>query len=718
MQNLTQALALDPSYTPAALLLAQLEIRGGDASSAVTLLTQFIKKNQGVTQAYLMLAGAYLAQQRPENALSVYRTLEKAMPKNPEIPMRMGQVLAEQGQSSEARAAFEKALALSPDYVPAIQQLINLDLAGHRYKDAMALAQAQIEKNPKAAEPWELLAQIDVAQTNTTRAEADLLKAIELNPDLPTPYLLLAQVYVKGKDYQQALQKLTVLTGRTNDVPAYLEIGAIHNQLKEFDAARAAYEKVLSLNPRSPPALNNLAYIYAVHLPDLKRAYDLAEKARELMPYNPNVGDTLGWVLYEKGDYPRALTILEDSAEKAPADAEIQFHVGMAHYMMDEEDPARVALRRAYASAQDFPNKDDARSRLAVLDMKIAGASPAVLSELKKALEDHPKDPVILNRIGAVQEQEGAVKDAVATYETALEQNPDAIPIMARLARLYARENESEKALNLATAAHKLAPDNANVSAVLGHLVYRTGDYVWALSLLENAADRLPKQPDLLYDLAWAYYALGRISDAETAMQNALQTGLPFAGSEDAKRFVLLADAFANPTRVQSLAGESEKILQKEPAYVPALMVSGAADEQSGNFKAAQDAYSQALAALPLFTPAARQLAILDASHFPADAKGYAAGEKARTGYPDDPAVAKSLGILSYGQGKYARSAEVLQQSLAGGQADGEQYYYLGMDYYQLKQNQESKQDLTRALSQKISDPMAAEAKRVLAELK
>jgi Flp pilus assembly protein TadD len=147
-------------------------------------------------------------------------------------------------------------------------------------------------------------------------------------------------------------------------------------------------------------------------------------------------------------------------------------------------------------------------------------------------------------------------------------------------------------------------------------------------------------------------------------------------------------------------------------------MVSGAAEEHAGNFKAAQDAYAKALAVFPLFAPAARQLAILDARHFGNDAQGYALAEKARTAYPDDLEVAKSLGILSYYQAKYPRSAELLGESLAKSKDDGELYYYLGMDYYQLKRGKESKQAMERALALRIPDNLATDAKRILAGLK
>ncbi|MGP8201755.1 MAG: tetratricopeptide repeat protein [Limisphaerales bacterium] len=719
MAHLDQALSLDPFFPKAVLLQAQLDMQSGDPASAVALLTRIPQKSPDVIEARMLLAEAYLAQQRPDAALAVYRNLAEAMPANPQIPLAIGMVLVSQHKYSEARAAFEKSLEVAPDFRPGAEQLINLDLAGRDYKEATAFAQTQIDKSPKAAEPWEMMARVDLAQTNATRVETDLLKAIQLNPDLPAPYLSLAEVYCATGKYEEALQKLNAFVSRTNEMTALLEIGAIHERLKQFEAACEAYEKALSIRSNSVPALNNLAYIYAMRLNKIDKAYELAQRARNLAPNNPNVGDTLGWILLKKGDYSHALAMFQDSAEKAPADAEIRSHLGMTYYAMDEEESARAVLQQAVTSPQDYPGKDEARNRLAALNVDTAGPAGTVLAGLEKALQDHPGDPVILKRIGMVQERQGAVEKAAETYESALKQNPEAVPIMAKLARLYAtRLNQPEKALSLATTAHKLAPENADVSAILGRLVYHNGDYVWALSLLESAAERQPNQPELLYDLAWAYYAVGRVPEAQTAMQKALRNGTGFTGGEDAKRFVALTDALSSPARIQAEAGEARRILQAEAKYVPALMISGAARESAGDFKAARETYGQTLAVFPKFAPAARQLAILDAEHFTDDAQGFALAEQARTAYPEDPAVAKSLGILSFYKANYTRSAELLRETLAKTKKDGELYCYLGLDEYRLKRTKESKQALERALALGIPDKLAAEAKRILAELK
>ena len=55
--------------------------------------------------------------------------------------------------------------------------------------------------------------------------------------------------------------------------------------------------------------------------------------------------------MFKKGDYGNALRLLQESAGKLPDLPEIQFHLGMAHYMLGEEEPARVALQKA-ADAQ------------------------------------------------------------------------------------------------------------------------------------------------------------------------------------------------------------------------------------------------------------------------------------------------------------------------------------------------------------------------------
>ena len=97
-----------------------------------------------------------------------------------------------------------------------------------------------------------------------------------------------------------------------------MTLALIYEQMRDYPKARDAYEKLLSINPDFVPALNNLAYLYTERLNDLNKAYDLARKAHDLQPQDAAAADTLGWVLYKRGDYQQALAILQESAEKLP----------------------------------------------------------------------------------------------------------------------------------------------------------------------------------------------------------------------------------------------------------------------------------------------------------------------------------------------------------------------------------------------------------------
>jgi len=131
-----------------------------------------------------------------------------------------------------------------------------------------------------------------------------MAKAIDLNPDLPTAYLLLARLYIESHQSDQALARLTELVNKTNDITAWLEIGELHQEANQMDAARDAYEKILTFQPKFSAALNNLAYLYSEHYGNLDKAADMASRAREVRPGDPYVADTLGWILYKEGQYP------------------------------------------------------------------------------------------------------------------------------------------------------------------------------------------------------------------------------------------------------------------------------------------------------------------------------------------------------------------------------------------------------------------------------
>src|SRR6516162_142509 len=165
-----------------------------------------------------------------------------------------------------------------------------------------------------------------------------------------------------------------------------MQLAMINEQVKHFDAARDGYEKLLAVAPNSAAALNNLAVLYSEHFGQLDKAYDLAKKAKETVN-EPHIADTLGWILFKRGDYSGALPLLQESVAKLPNLPENQFHLGMTYYMLGEEGPARVALQKAVDAPADFPAKDQARRRLTLLAIPAGTANAMVRTVVRTVLE-------------------------------------------------------------------------------------------------------------------------------------------------------------------------------------------------------------------------------------------------------------------------------------------------------------------------------------------
>jgi tetratricopeptide (TPR) repeat protein len=536
--RLNEAVGLQPRFDQAAGLLAELKLRKGNPAAAVELLEPLTKERPQIAQAQYLLATAYLAQRKSDKALAVYRHMTELFPNDPQPSFLIGSVLLGQGQRADARKAFEKANEISPDYRPAVERLVDLDIADKQYALAIDRVQKVIDKDPKLAQPWALRAKIYLAQRDFAHAEPDLLKAIDLDPKLEPAYQLLAQLYVASNRQEEAIAKLTAFVENNKGasaVPALVQLAMIQEQLKHFDAARDAYEKVLTVAPKVPLALNNLAVLYSEQFGQLDKAYDLATKAKEA-ENEPHIADTLGWILFKRGDYNGALPLLQEAAAKLPTLPQIQFHLGMTYYMLGEEGPARDALQKAADAPADFPAKDQARRRLALLAIPAGTANATVRTELENYLRESPNDPVALTRLAEVQQREGAVDQAVKTYEKVVADNPSYAPAMRQLALLYGQlSTDSAKAYELVTKAHQAFPDDAVIAKTLGILSFRRAFYPQSVELLKEAAARRKDDPELLYYLGEVHRQLKQYTECKETLQRALDLNLSPGLANDAK---------------------------------------------------------------------------------------------------------------------------------------------------------------------------------------
>jgi len=719
-KNLNQALAIQPDYSDATMLLAELNVRRGDTGQAISALTRLVEQRPDLSSARLLLATAYRAAAKLEPALQIYQNLSRNSPTNPQPAFLAGLVERQMNKNAEARRSFESVLTVAPGFLAAVEQLVSLDLAEEKFSVALQRAQSQVDLMPTNPAPYVLLAGVQLVETNLPSAEATLLKALALAPDYGPANALLARIYVTSNRHQAALKTLNEMVARnTNDLPSWLKIAELQTVASNYPAAGQTYEKTLAVSPRYVPALNNLAWLSATRLGDLRRAYELGSKARDLRPGDPFTSDTFGWIFYLMGDYPRALALIQESAKALPQEPEVQFHLGMAHYMMGEEAPARVALQNALQLSREGDWRSDAALRLKLLDLDPATADAKTEAELKALSDRLTRDPIVLLRQAAIAEKKGDWGQAADGYSKALQINTNLVAPTIKLSQLLAAKlNNPQKALELARRARDLSPDDPLIAHALGQLAYAAGDFPWAASLLQQSLGSLPNNADVQFDFGLAVYSLGQVSNANAAVQAALDGGLKPPRSEQAKAFLRMNSLLREPGQADASVAQVETLLKQQPNDVPALMVMAGILERKGDFAAARDNYTRILQVMPAFAPAARQLALLYYAALKSPKESYPHALKAREAFPQDAEVARLLGILAYERGEFPRAAQLLQEALARLPNDPEVLYRLGLAQAKLKQNLESKARLTQALALAPNAEFAPEARRVLADLK
>ena len=715
---LDQAVSINPDYNDAVLLLAQVNLSSGHGEAVIEPLTRLLQKYPDLRPAALLLAGAYGSLDRFDDAAAVLRNQAELAPQDPQPQIALGLTYRQEKRNSDARQAFEKATQLAPDNLFPIDQLIDLDLQDKQFEAARQRVRTQFQKKSDLPGAHYFEAKILAAEGKWDAVEAECQRTLELDPNFAGAYDLLVQTYLASNKLPETIGQLQgLLSKNPNNAPAFMLLALVYERMKKFPEARDAYGKVLSFNPNFVPALNNLAYLYTEHSNNLDKAYELAGKARELAGNEPSIGDTFGWVLYKRGDYQQALTVLLESAGKASDNPEIQFHLGMTAYMMGQTDLARVALKKAANASKDFADKDESKRRLALLEGG-AGASELSIAQLEALTKEQPNDVIAQIGLGEAYEKQGAPDKAAAAYEQALKVNPKLVTAVIKVAQLNAGPVQNkEKALAYGKKACELAPGDPQIAGLVGKIAYESGNFSWCYSLLQEAVRQRQNDPAILHDLAWAAYSLGKVNEARDAMQKVLIKNPDSTQAADAKEFLALTALVENPKQLMPAEPKVQRELKSNPEYVPALMAQAAIDVERGQTKPATETYNNILRRLPDFAPAQKRLAALYAQDTSTVVAAYDLATKARKTFPDDPELAELLGRLSYEKKEYPRAIQLLQESGRKKSLGADSLFYLGMSQLQARQKTEARGVLNQALNDGLQEPFATEAKRALADL-
>jgi tetratricopeptide (TPR) repeat protein len=244
--------------------------------------------------------------------------------------------------------------------------------ARNEFDTAIKKCERKLEKLDQEPIPssivYNLKGGLYLASKKKTLAEASFKKAIELSPNNMHAYYALAGIYLSENRQDQAIAQYEALLDiNPNQTAAHMLLGTLYDLQERFDRSEKHYRAALDINPNFVPAANNLAYILADRDKDIDDALKFARLAKENLPDDPNVMDTMGWVYYKKGFYDSAITEFTDCLAKMPENATVIYHLGMAYYQKGDLENARAELKRALKLNENFTGANEAKRILAEL---------------------------------------------------------------------------------------------------------------------------------------------------------------------------------------------------------------------------------------------------------------------------------------------------------------------------------------------------------------
>lgn len=197
----------------------------------------------------------------------------------------------------------------------------------------------------------------------------------------------------------RALEEWMALQREQSDTPgARVNLGTLHAERAENEAARAEYEAALRLQPAFVPALVNLA--------DLHRATGRDDEAErvlraglERVPDDPALHHSLGLLLVRTGRESDALPLFERARALAPDDPQYAYVLGVAYHSAGRRKEALQLLARTHEA---HPGDREILEALVAYSRE-SGDREAALEYARRLQALSPSDPGVRQLIEELQ---------------------------------------------------------------------------------------------------------------------------------------------------------------------------------------------------------------------------------------------------------------------------------------------------------------------------
>lgn len=376
--ELRKSIQLRPEFFEAISLLAQLiQKESGSAASYNFYISH--QSNHG-PQAKLaeILSQHYIEKSQYDKAYEQLEILDSQSEDQVQIKLKMALILIDKKMYDLAIEKLDDILKIAPEsdkvrfYLSAVfEEKKQFQQAFDQYMLISKGSTYFEESRVHAAYLSKILGDADRGQK--------ILAEVEKITNVQT-YFLMAQFHEDKSEIEKAIQiAKKAQKAFPKNAQAHFYEGTLLDKLNKKREMLSSMELALAMDPNNTQTMNYIAFSLAEMNEDLDKAEKLARSAVQNDKDDGFVLDTLGWILFKRGEYKEAIRILEKAHEIQPGVGIIAEHLGDAYIKLKKLDKARVLLLKANELESDQSRKRDIQTKLTVLedDLKIRTRKPA-----------------------------------------------------------------------------------------------------------------------------------------------------------------------------------------------------------------------------------------------------------------------------------------------------------------------------------------------------
>lgn len=528
-----KVLAVAPEHLPTTLMVASAELQKGDVMMADSRLNKMARQYPFSVPTLQLLAEAQLRQGKTVDAADTISRGLSAAPTNARLLSLRADSEVMRGALKQATATLEQLSANDPANASYLLRLSELRARSGDKVEAKKLLDQAAEAGKDNPLIRDRIIAISLGMGDATRVRHLADHAMKTRPQDPQSHLTLAASLALERDHAGARREtMAALDLQPAYQPALNALAMMAREPNQREELLARYEKAVQAKPTSAQTYLEYARLLQETKSDRANITALLENGVRSLPTSTALREALAQEYFRAGKPDAALSVAQAgaSANNASPDA-----IALLATIYERVGETQLATETYRKLSTNYPQRAGWRLRLAELEM-VADRKKEATTILRSLITDRPFDPKPYITLANLTRPDN-LHEALSIARDLGEKDPNKLTAMLLEGDLLAQAGQTDEALKQFGKAAKAGavpaallrnvqildktkrsqaaeqeladtlrkfPEDPTVIGFAAQRIRAQGKPAKAAELLQKIADKNPRNPVVLNDLAWA----------------------------------------------------------------------------------------------------------------------------------------------------------------------------------------------------------------------